>query len=418
MLERFSALLPYDVTEVTGLDSLYEADGAIAAAEKKTADLFNSEATLFSAGGCTLAIQTMLALALKPGDKVAMGRNMHRSAINAAALLDLKPVFLYGEAETGGLGGGFSGVVSAETVRAAIKSHTDIKAVYLTSPDYYGRLCDIKAISRICHDAGIPLLADNAHGAHLAFIKPSLHPLHLGADMTACSAHKTLPVLTGGAWLHIGNKQYVKDAKNKMSLFGSTSPSYPVMMSLELCRAYLEKEGKPAYAELGLKAAELRELTSELGIDLSSHYIDPVRLTLDTGKVSVSGVTAARYLERNGIQPEYADAGHVVLILTPFHDERDFKRLKDGIKLVAELPPEVLTVIPPQPPPESVMSVRTAALADSVYLDTPFAVGKIAAEAVCPCPPGIPVLIPGEIISKETSEVLTMTGNQRIKVVK
>lgn len=410
----FAGVLPCDQTEVPGLDSLYEADGVIREAEELAARLFGAKATLFSAGGCTLCIQTMLSLAARPGDSVAMDRRSHRTAVHACALLDLEPVWLIPEAD---------GRISPAGVAKLLKDRPDIRAVYLTSPDYYGRLCDIPTISDICRRQGVPLLVDNAHGSHLAFLAPSLHPLHLGADMTADSSHKTLPVLTGGAMLHLGRTEYIADAKSRMALFGSTSPSYPVMASLDLARAWLEEEGAAAFGRLEERAAHIKDVCRRVGVPTAEGRCDPVRLTLRTGAVGLSGGAAERYFREKGCQAEHADGSHIVFILTPFHTDAELARLAAAIQELPDRRPDSLsgTVRPDfsaLPVAQRILSVRQALFSPSEYLPTSHAAGRVAAESACPCPPGVPVVIPGEKISQEGAQILLEAGILQVKVVK
>ncbi len=410
----FAGILPCDQTEIPGLDSLYESDGVIREAEDLAAELFGAQATLFSAGGCTLCIQTMLALAARSGEAVAMDRRSHRTAVHACALLDLDPVWLYP---------GPDGRIAPQTVQELLTRRPDIRAVYLTSPDYYGRLCDIGAIAAVCRLKGIPLLVDNAHGSHLAFLSPSLHPLHLGATMTADSAHKTLPVLTGGAMLQIGTHAYVAHAKSKMALFGSTSPSYPIMASLDLARAWLQETGAAAFAALAQKSRRLEEVCRRAGIPTVDGLRDPTRLTLYTGAIGVSGLRAASYFRERGCQAEHADDGYAVFILTPFQTDAELDRLAAA---VADLPEYLHTEPSAQigtgsytlPAAEGVLSVREALFAVTERLPVMDAVGRIAAQAACPCPPGVPVVVPGEKISSEGAQILFQAGILSIEVVK
>ena len=239
-------LLTLDFTELPDTDSLFEAEGPILRAEQAASRLFGTKRTLFSAGGCSLCIQAMLRLAAPNGGKILCGRVVHRSAVNAMALLGLEPVWAL-----------------PEELADAAALHPDARAVYVTSPNYYGELTDIPALSAACRERGIPLLVDNAHGAHLFFTEPILHPIALGASMTACSAHKTLNVMTGGAWLNIADERFVRDAKGAMALFGSTSPSYPVMASLDWCRAWLEDNGRLEFSRLQARVRELKKLAED-----------------------------------------------------------------------------------------------------------------------------------------------------------
>ncbi|WP_444658888.1 aminotransferase class I/II-fold pyridoxal phosphate-dependent enzyme [Caproiciproducens sp. R2] len=392
-------LFSLDFTELPDTDSLFEADGPILEAERLAAKLFHAGRTCISAGGCTLCIQAMLRLAAPVGGKAVCSRVLHRSAVNAMALLDIQPVWaLPGE------------------IISAVERNPDAKAVYVTSPNYYGELLDIPAIARACRQADIPLLVDNAHGAHLMFTDPVLHPLALGASMTACSAHKTLNVLTGGAWLHIADSRFADGAKDAMALFGSTSPNYAVMASLDLARAWLEAH-KGEYAALQQRVQKIRLAALEHGLSLPSGPSDPTRITLDTASIGLSGSAAAEIFRGAGVEPEYADGAHVVFIATPFNTESDFARLRDAIELLpARSPLPVTPELPPLPPVKAGLREAVFSAAETVPLEN--ALGRVAAQAACPCPPGVPVVMPGEEITKDVLRFLQGYGFFSIKVLK
>ena len=392
-------LYTLDFTELPGTDSLFDASGPILEAERLAAELFGTVRTCLSAGGCTLCIQAMLRLALPQGGKVLCSRVIHRGAVNAMALLGLEPVW-----------------VMPEDVAAALGANPDVGAVYVTSPDYYGRLLDIASISAACAGRGIPLLVDNAHGAHLMFTHPKLHPILLGAAVTADSAHKTLGVLTGGAWLQISEKRYAEDAKRAMALFGSTSPSYPVMASLDWAREWLRKH-PDAFVSVQHRAAEIRGLAASRGIAVPEGVCDPTRITLETASVGLSGTRAAELFRRAGVEPEYADARYVVLIATPFNTEDDFRRVRDavqGFPIGKPLPrgPEL------PPLPSAAMGLREAIFAAAETVPLKNAIGRVAAEAACPCPPGVPVVMPGERVTREAAEFLLGYGFFQLEVIK
>lgn len=392
-------LFSLDFTELPDTDSLFEADGPILEAELLAAKLFGAARTCISAGGCTLCIQAMFRLAAPNGGTVICSRTVHRAAVNAMALLDLQPVWSM-----------------PEELVSAIARHPKAKAVYVTSPSYYGQLLDIPAIAQACRERDIPLLVDNAHGAHLMFTEPKLHPLTLGASMTACSAHKTMNVLTGGAWLNIADERYARDAKDAMALFGSTSPNYAVMASLDYSRAWLE-EHKKAYVRLQKQVDEIRQLAREYGITAPEGLTDPTRITLNTGAIGITGTSAAEIFRGAGVEPEYADGTHVVLIATPFNTDADFARLADAITLLPvrqALP--VHPQLPPLPPVKTGLRAALFAPAETVPLES--ALGRIAAGTACPCPPGIPVVMLGEEVTKDVIDFLRKYGFFSLKVLK
>lgn len=393
-------LFHLDLTELPDTGSLYDGGGPIERAEALAAALFGTARTCLSAGGCTLCIQAMFRLAIPRGGRVLCTRNAHRSAVGAMALLGIEPVWAMPE-----------DLISAIEARSA-----DVRAVYVTSPDYYGRLLDIAAISAACRKRSLPLLVDCAHGAHLMFTEPRLHPLLSGASMTADSAHKTLGVLTGGAWLNIADPRFAEDAKAAMALFGSTSPSFPVLASLDLAREWLEKHAD-AFPVLQERVEKVRRLARSRGISSPEGPCDPARLTLETASIGLTGTRAADLLRAAGVEPEYADRSYVVLIATPFNTEEDFLRLERAIRLLpAGEPLPRISTFPALPP--VVLSLREAVLSDSRPVPVSQAAGKVAADIVCPCPPGIPIVMPGEQITIEAAEFLRNYGILKIKVIK
>ena len=223
-----------DITEIPGADDLYHPRGIIAESEENASRLFGFP-TFYSTEGSSLCIRAMLFLALagKKNRRVLAGRNAHKTFLHTAVLLDFEISWLWPEGERRLE----SCPISAGQVERAILAEAEPPAaVYLTSPDYLGNTLDITSISAVCRRYGVLLLVDNAHGAYLKFL--SRHPMDLGADMCCDSAHKTLPVLTGGAYLHV-TKEFAGGVKDAMALFGSTSPSYLILQSLDMANRFL-----------------------------------------------------------------------------------------------------------------------------------------------------------------------------------
>lgn len=407
-------LYELDYTELPDTDSLFEADGCILKAEQAAAKAFSTLLCVLSAGGCTICIQAMLRLAAPNGGKIVCGRVIHRCAVNTMALIGIDPVWVMPEPNGGE---GLAGRITPAAVGQALDRNPDAKGVYLTSPDYYGVISDIQGISSVCKEYKVPLLVDNAHGAHLGYLSENLHPIHLGASMAACSAHKTLPVLTGGAWLQINDSRYVDGVKEAMSLFGSTSPSYPVMASLDLCRSWLQEEGKEAFQKLEVRVAKIKKAIQDKGMALPEGLTDPTRITLNTASIGLSGQQAALRFQKSGVEPEYADDGFVVLIPTPFNSEEDFQRVERAVQsLPVSKPLSMERRIPPIP--ARAVSPRQAIFSPSQQVPMAQAVGRIAAQAACPCPPGVPVVMPGEIITEKAAEFLIRYGFSSAKVLK
>lgn len=407
-------LFELDFTELPDTDSLYEATTVIKEAEALMSQLYGSKRTIFSAGGCTLCIQTMLKLALPYSGKVIASRMIHKSAVNTMALLNAEVKWLMPKIDHNS--SNFV-QINANEINEILQKNKDFDCVYITSPDYFGHIADIESIAKICHKYDVPLLVDNAHGAHLKFLSRDIHPITLGADMVADSAHKTLPVLTGGAFLHIANEKYMQNAKQAMSIFGSTSPSYPIMASLDICREWLSKNGKKAYLKLENDVAKIKKIAKEKGVLDDCENVDPVRLALNTAKIGISGDDAAKYFRKKGIEPEFSDRERVVFISTPMNAKKDFVRLRNAIKMlpvgeIVQNQPQIFDL------PIIKKSLHEAMFSDSEAVKTRDSLGKISANTVCPCPPGIPILLPGEIVTENSIKNLLYYGIFSIDVIK
>ncbi len=403
-----SDLLSLDYTELPDTDALFEANGILHQAEEKLARLFGARRTLISSGGCTLAIQTMLSLACRKGRKMLLARNSHRSAVNTCVLLGIEPIWLLPSD-----GGCFTGSISPDTVEQALSEHTDIAACYLTSPTYYGELSDIGAIAAVCHRHGVYLLVDNAHGSHLAFLQDNQHPIARGADASACSLHKTLPVLTGGAALHIGCDDFTEGTKEAMALFGSTSPSYPIMASIDLCREYMENNGINAYRRTEKRVTALKQLAAAQGLPQPPGRCDPLRLAINTACAGLIGAEAQiDYCHAHGIEPEFCDGQNVVFIITPFNTDHDFRKLHEALSGLTGHDTPIPA--PPLPLPQQQLLPREAVMSPTETVPLEDSEGRIAADSACPCPPGIPVIVPGEVIDRSVIQRLSAIGQTTI----
>ena len=413
----FLSLPEHDLTELPDTGSLYDGGDVIEEAERLAAQAFGAAHTLFSGGGCTLCIQTMLLLGAGAGGHVLMARNSHRSAVHAAALLGLEVEWLWPTDIQ----------PTAADVSEALNAHPQIQAVYITSPDYYGNLCDVAAIAAVCHAVGALLLVDNAHGSHLGAFER--HPLALGADMTADSAHKTLPVLTGGAFLHLNERASrlfsAAAAKAAMALFGSTSPAYPTLVSLDLARDWWQREGVAAYRATAQAVASLKQTAQESGwiqpafTGCAPLLRDPARLTLEVCRGD--GVAAADFFRAQGCESEYADSRYIVFILTPFNTEEERERLRAALEAGTKAMPAAtgapaFSAMLRAEHPRRALSPREALLRPFEELPTAHCVGRIAARSVCPCPPGVAAIVPGEVVDAATAMWLRERGYDRLIV--
>ena len=333
------------------------------------------------------------------------------------ALLDLNPVWIKRNMNLESM---LPESICLKDFEKKLSANTSAKGIYLTSPSYHGILQNIKKISSDCKKYNIPVMVDNAHGSHLMFLKSNLHPVFQGCSMSADSAHKTLPVLTGGAWLHVNDERFVNNVKQSMLMFGSTSPSYPVMASMDLCRIWLEKFGKVSFEYLECKVQKIKEVAEKKGIYIPDGSIsDPVRITLGVFNIGYTGYEFRNHLYNYNIEPEMCDENYVVLIATPFNDDLDFERLYDAIYSVEIRDKKINDIcFIGESLPEVVLTPREALMAKSVFKSLKDCKNEIASEIVCPCPPGIPVVMPGEKIGDEEICALKSYGISEISVVK
>lgn len=407
-----------DITEVKGADALYEAEGIIAESERNAAALFGSQRTCFSAEGSSQCIRAMLYLALtnRPdgaAPTIVAARNVHKAFVYTASLLGFDVVWLWPE-ENRSL---CSCPVSAEQLDAALSSlPAPPAAVYLTSPDYLGGIADIPSLAEVCHRHGTILAVDNAHGAYLHFLSPAMHPLDLGADICCDSAHKTLPVLTGGAYLHISKSApaaFAQHAKTALALFGSTSPSYLILSSLDRCNRYLAEECRSQMAQTVRQMDAVRQTLSELHWQVEPS--DPLRLTICAPE-GLTGVDLAERLREHNIECEHADDAFLVLMMTPQNTAEELARLPQA------LGKNDLSPAKPEPMPvarcEQVMDIRSAMFARHETLPVSQALGRISGTPTVSCPPAIPIVVPGERIDETAVQLFHYYGMDIIDVLK
>ena len=412
---------PFDITELQGADVLYHEDGILAESQRNASLIFGTAKTVYSAEGSSLGIRGMLTLikmyAEEKGRRpvVAAGRNAHKVFMTASALLDIDVEWIYPV--------GAEGVVAAEItpdgLRDFLRSLEEMPvAVYITSPDYIGNRADIRGLSEVCREYGVLLAVDNAHGAYLHFLEGDLHPISLGADMCCDSAHKTLPVLTGGAYLHISKNapaSLCDNGRKAMSLFASTSPSYLILASLDKVNKSLSE----GYSEKIRKTAEITEklkaVLKENGYILAGN--EPLKISIKAKEYGYYGTDFADILRSKKIEVEFSDPDFAVMMITPENSEEELCYLE---KILLSVPKKerILSEIPEIIPCEQAMSVGEALFKPSERISVNEAVGRILASPSVSCPPAIPIAICGERLTENAVKCFNYYGTQEIDVIK
>ncbi len=412
---------PLDITEIDGADVLYSSHGIIRESESNAETLFNTARTVYSTEGSSLSIRAMLFLAmrhaLESGKRplIAAGRNAHKVFMNTAALLDFDIVWLCPKKNEGII----SCKITAETLEKDLADMDEKPtAVYITSPDYLGNIADIEGISAICRRHGMLLLVDNAHGAYLQFLSKTQHPIALGADICADSAHKTLPALTGGGYLHISKnapKSLCEQAEQAMSMFASTSPSYVILQSLDAVNRYLSEGYRERLCTFVKRLAGFKDKLCNYGYTLVGN--EPMKLTLAPKSLGYTGDELAEILRSEGIECEFSDSDYVVLMPTPEIDANILALIESV--LLSAAPRKAIKKEPPSVGvPTRAMTPREASFAPSEEISAKSAVGRTLASADIACPPAIPIAVCGEVIDESAVRAFEYYGIKVCNVVK
>lgn len=393
----------YDITEIDGADVLYDSKGIIRESEEIAAGLFGSARTVYSCEGSSLSIRAMLYLAILYGGKsnhrpvILAGRNAHKTFLTASALLDFDIMWMYPDST--------DTIISCQITPDHLdeilsKIAEKPVAVYITSPDYLGNMADISGLAKICDKHRVMLICDNAHGAYLAFDDSLTHPIKCGAHMCCDSAHKTLPVLTGGGYLHISEKapkQIIDEAENAMSIFASTSPSYLILSSLDKVNEYLSKDFKEHLKELSQNVNALKASLASQGFKICGD--ETLKLTIAPKSYGYTGNKLAEILKHNGIICEFSDPDYVTMMFSTKNTKEDIHKLAKALKNLPQK--DEIHEKPPMPcVPKILMTPKECMFKRVKSVPVEEALGKISGRANVSCPPAIPIAVCGEEIGE------------------
>jgi len=411
--------IKFDITEVEGLDNLHNPTSIIKEGQEQLANYYGCKKSYFLVNGSTSGNMIMIFATFKEGDKIIVERNCHRSVFNSIILRKLKPIYVMNEVSEK-YDAPFS--INKKHLFKLIKENQDARGILLTYPNYYGICTELEEIVKEAKKYNMKVLIDCAHGAHFGVIDelPD-NPLKLGCDMVVQSAHKTLPSLTQTSFLHVNCDELLDEVNFYTSMFLTTSPSYLFLASMDYSRYYLQKYGSKDYSILINLCEEYRRKINLIGfyhiidehdiIKNSSStrnkvYIDKTRYIINVPK-GFSGHLLLDYLKANKIQCEMSDSRNVVLIFATSNTRDDFDKLyrilkecnKDTlidkyvkpmqfeIPLIDKLPWETLN-----------MKKVECSIKDSI--------NKVCGQAIVPYPPGVPLIMPGEIITKDIIDII------------
>ncbi len=402
-----------DITEIAGLNELYDAEGVLRESEKNASVLFGSRLTVYSAEGSSQCVKAMVYLCAQRGIRsILAARNAHRSFVHGAALCGMRVNWLYPTEKDGP----YSCLISPEVLRETLRGSSPLPgALYVTSPDYLGREQDLKGLSKVCREYGMLLLCDNAHGAYLRFLSPSRHPMDLGADLCCDSAHKTLPVLTGGAYLHVGSSFPDPDAariKAALELFGSSSPSWLILRSLDACNPYLASSF-PQELSRACEAVQ-KEKARLMQAGWAVLPSDELRVVLSVPE-STTGTALCSVLREHNVEIEFADRDVLVAMYTPQNREEDFSALSRALGSAFGAPRR------PRPflhRPRAVLPLQEAMLSPWEEIPVEKAESRICALPPNACPPAVSPLMPGERTDRETIDCLKSRGIGTLRVIR
>jgi arginine/lysine/ornithine decarboxylase len=428
----YHSLLKLDATELTGLDDLHSPEGVILEAEQLLSNLYQSKSSFFLVNGSTSGNLAMILATLGEDDVVLVQRNSHKSIMNGIKLANARPIYIHPDYDQESM---VASGISLDTIKAAIQSNPSAKALILTYPNYYGMVYNLKDIIEYAHGHGIPVLVDEAHGVHFVLGDPfPPSALALGADVVVQSAHKTLPAMTMGAYLHFNSRIVsLEKLSDYLQMLQSSSPSYPIMASLDVARSYLgtftKEDTQALMSRINIFRTELGRINGLTVFPQSNH--DPLKMIVRAN--GYSGYELQEMFESQNIFAELADPYNLLLVL-PLYKKDTADGLIEAVTKVQKAmvganistKPQSLRSIPSfkwQPAEGLAMTFKEMAKREKRFASFSQAVGEVCAEPIIPYPPGIPMILPGERVKREHVESLEyllmigakIQGGERLK---
>lgn len=405
--------LPYniDITEIEGFDDLHHSDGVIKNIQEKAKEIFGSKRSYILVNGSTCGILAGIRACVKPGDKIAVARNCHKSVYHAIELNQLNPIYIMPKIDEFGIDKN----IEPKQVEEILKQNKDVKLLVVTSPTYEGIISNLPKIVEIAHSYNVPILVDEAHGAHLQLMKEisKYEAVKSGADIVIQSLHKTLPALTQCGVLHIaGNLVKEHEVERQLSIFETSSPSYILMTSIEECLAQVEKHGEKwanKYEEnLQKFYAETKKMQhlKILGNEIKEKY-DNGKIVIITANTNITGKELSNILrEKYKIELEMANTNYAIAMTSICDEKENFERLQKALQEIDENLENVKTdeekINYKNSLPEQKMTIVEAINEDKgEFVNYKKAEGIMSKEYIGIYPPGIPLVVPGEVISKE-----------------
>lgn len=426
-LIEWGKYIPYiDTTEVEGVDNLLEPRGIIKESQELAAEVYGAKSTIYGVNGSTGSIYIALSTITKPGDKVLIQRNCHKAVYNALILNRLNPVYMYPNynEEHNVLTG-----LHPEEIEAILKEHEDIKAVVMTYPNYYGVCSDIEKIVEVVHKYNKVLMVDEAHGPHMSFSdKMPISALKAGADIVIHSTHKTLPSFTQTSMIHVGTDRVdLNKLRDRFALYTTTSPSYLFTLSNEIAAAYMDGEGKDRLDWSINKVNEVIERLQKIDrvFVFTGDQLDPTIHDKDNTKIlfKIDGIRGSRVKkilrQEHNIRLEMSDYYYGLILTSLMNDEEDYEKLIIAIEEIAKTAPyeEINSTNINMPTPRVEMNISSAYYSKKELIDLEQAIGRISAASIIPYPPGIPLIVPGEMITRELYDHIIMTLENGLEIV-